>query len=62
MDNRVNMFYSNNVATMVTYNSGADGFHISEANRKRAKFPILKKSNNQVGVANGGVSAGKNCS
>ena len=44
---------------MVTYDSGADGHYISEADRKRAKLPILRMSNKKVGVANGGVSAGK---
>ena len=44
---------------MVTYNSGADGHYISGADRKQAKLPILWKPTKHVGVANGGVIAGK---
>ena len=32
---------------------------VIEADRKRAQLPILRKSNKQVGVANGGTSAAK---
>ena len=46
-------------ATMVTYDSGADGHYFSEADRKRAGLPILRRSTKQVGVANGGTSSGK---
>ena len=31
-------------ATMVTYDSGADGHYFSEADRKRAGLPILRRS------------------
>ena len=57
--NRVTTFISNDVAAMITYDSGADGHYISEDNRIKAKLPILWQSTKQVGVANGGTSAGK---
>ena len=44
---------------MITYDSGADGHYISEANRIKAKLPILQKSTKHIGVANGGTSTGK---
>ena len=46
-------------ATMVTYDSGADGHYFSEADRKSAGLPILRRSTKHVGVANGGTSSGK---
>ena len=44
---------------MVTYDSGADGHYFSEADRKSAGLPILRRSTKHVGVANGGTSSGK---
>eukprot|EP00804_Cyclotella_cryptica_P026024 CCRYP_018185-RA/>CCRYP_018185-RA protein AED:0.33 eAED:0.35 QI:0/0/0/1/0/0/2/0/281 len=41
---------------MVTYDSGADGHYLSEADRHTAGLPILKPSTKQVGVANGSTS------
>ena len=57
--NTVTQFHTRDVAAMITFDSGADGHYISEADRKRAKLPILRPSTKRVGVANGGVSAGK---
>ena len=57
--NKVKQFHSSDIAAMITYDSGADGHYISEADRKRAKLPILRTSTKQVGVANGSVSKGK---
>ena len=45
-------------ALVVTYDSGADGHYISEADRQRSRLPILRKSHKHVGVANGGTSQG----
>ena len=56
---RVTTFSSNDIAAMITYYSGADGHYISEADRIKAKLPILRQSTKHVGVANDGTSAGK---
>ena len=45
---------------MLTYDSGADGNYMSEDERKKAGLPILRKSTQCVGVANGKVSHGNN--
>ena len=52
-------FRSEDEAFVVTYDSGADGNYISEADRKKAGLPILYASTRRVGVANGGESIGK---
>ena len=57
--NSVTSFGSADNAAMITYDSGADGHYISEEDRKRARLPILRKSQKNVGVANGGISSGK---
>ena len=44
---------------MITYDSGADGNYMSDADRKKLALPILRKSTRQVGVANGGASKGR---
>ena len=44
---------------MVTYDSGADGHYLSEADRKTIRLPILRPSTKRVGVANGGSSQAK---
>ena len=44
---------------MITYDSGADGTYLSEADRIKAGLPILRCSTKRVGVANGGTSSGK---
>eukprot|EP00804_Cyclotella_cryptica_P013702 CCRYP_016146-RA/>CCRYP_016146-RA protein AED:0.57 eAED:0.15 QI:0/-1/0/1/-1/1/1/0/211 len=43
---------------MVTYDSGADGHYVSEADRLAASLLILKPSTKKVGVANGSTSIG----
>jgi len=45
-------------AITVTYDSGADGHYISEADRAKAQLPILRRSTKRVGVANGDVCHG----
>ena len=40
----------------VTYDSGADGHYLNEADRRAAKLPILRPSSKQVAVANGQIS------
>ena len=57
--NRVTTFIKDDVAAMITYDSGADGHYVSEDDRIKAKLPILRQSTKHVGVANGGTSAGK---
>ena len=44
---------------MITYDSGANGNYLSEADRIRAGLPILRKSTKREGVANAGTSSGK---
>ena len=44
---------------LITYDSGADGHYISEADRKEAGMPILRKSTKRVRVANGDTSVAK---
>ena len=44
---------------LVTYDSGADGHYISEADRKEARLPILRPSTKRVKVANGETSQAK---
>ena len=58
--NKTANFRSDDSATMITYDSGADGHYLSEADRKRARLPILRHSTKQVGVANGETSRGVN--
>ena len=43
----------------LTYDSGADGHYISEADRKKARMPILRPSTRKVRVANGDTSEAK---
>ena len=57
---RVATFVESAAATVfATYDSGADGNYISEADRARAGWPILRHSARKVNVANGGHSKGK---
>ena len=57
---RVATFVQSEAATVfVTYDSGADGDYISEADREKAGWPILRHSTSTVNVANGGHSKGK---
>ena len=57
---RVATFVESEAATVfATYDSGADGNYISEADRARAGWPILRHSVRKVNVANGGHSKGK---
>ena len=44
---------------MVTYDSGANGYYISEKDWHQAGLPILRTSTRKVGVANGGTSNAK---
>ena len=41
---------------MITYDSGADGHYVCEADHLQAGLPILRPSTKQVGVANGSIS------
>lgn len=45
---------------MITYDSGADGHYISEADRRAARLPCLAPSTKRVEVANGNISYGTN--
>ena len=44
---------------MITYDSGANGNCLSEADRIRAGLLIIRKSTKRSGVANGCTSSGK---
>eukprot|EP00804_Cyclotella_cryptica_P010972 CCRYP_016689-RA/>CCRYP_016689-RA protein AED:0.31 eAED:0.36 QI:0/0/0/1/1/1/5/0/1039 len=55
----VRHFHPNTSEPMITYDSGADGHYLSEADRHTAKLPILCPSTKRVGVANGSTSMGK---
>ena len=57
--NSVAQFNSNDLATAITFDSGADGHYISERDRCKAGLPILHPSTKRVGVANGGTSKAK---
>ena len=50
---------SENATIFATFDSGADGNYISEADRAKAGWPILRHSARKVNVANGGCSKGK---
>eukprot|EP00804_Cyclotella_cryptica_P021957 CCRYP_000902-RA/>CCRYP_000902-RA protein AED:0.67 eAED:0.68 QI:0/0/0/1/1/1/2/0/488 len=56
---QVRYFHPNNSEPMITYDSGADGHYLSEADRHLAKLPILRPSTKRVGVASGSTSMGK---
>ena len=56
---QVRVYRQQDVAAMITYDSGADGHYISEGDRKAACLPILRRSTKRVGVANGGTSSAK---
>ena len=49
----ITTYYHYDDATMLTYNSGADGNYIREKDRRNVGLPILRVSNKKVGVANG---------
>ena len=50
-------FFSHEAVPSITYDSGADGHYLNEADRKAARLPILRSSSKQVAVANGHISA-----
>eukprot|EP00804_Cyclotella_cryptica_P028441 CCRYP_014211-RB/>CCRYP_014211-RB protein AED:0.26 eAED:0.26 QI:0/0/0/1/0.33/0.25/4/0/726 len=50
-------FFSHEDVPSITYDSGADGHYLNEADRKAAHLPILRSSSKQVAVANGHISA-----
>ena len=56
---KVVTFLATNEATMMTYDSGADGHYLSEKDRKQAGLPIIRRSIKRVDVTNGGTSTGK---
>ena len=58
-ENSVTQLHRDAIADMMTYESGADGNYIREADRKRSRLPILQKQNKQVGVSNGGINKGQ---
>ena len=55
----VREYQREDVAAMITYDSGADGNYISETDRIAANLPILRPSTKRVAVANGGTSTAK---
>ena len=52
-------FNTSNDATMMTYDSGADGHYFIENYCKKSGLPIIRRSTKRAGVANGGTSTGK---
>jgi hypothetical protein len=48
------------MTTEITYDSGADGNYVSEADRAELGMPIVREPTRRVGVANGGTNKGKN--
>ena len=55
----VREYQKEEVAAMITYDSGADGNYISEKDRIAANLPILHPYTKRVAVANGGTSTAK---
>ena len=49
-------FFSSKDVPSITYDSGADGHYLNEADRRAARLPILRSSSKQVAVANGHIS------
>ena len=57
---RVTTFVKSEAVTVfATYDSRADGNYISETDREKAGWPIIRHSISRVNVANGGHSKGK---
>ena len=56
---KVHQYIVEQAATMITYDSGADGHYLSERDRAKVGLPILRPSTKRVGVANGGSSKAK---
>ena len=44
----------------MTYDLGSDGNYLSDRDRAKLRLPILRKSHEKVGVANGDTSKGEN--
>ena len=55
---KIATFHANNEATMMTYDSGADGHYFIKDDRKKEGLPIIQRSTKHVGVANDGTSTG----
>ena len=49
----ITTFYDEDKATMLTYDSGADGHYLSKKNRNILGLSILRVSAKRVGVENG---------
>ena len=62
MTRQVRIFQDKVIATMITYDSGADGHYLSERNCKSVGLPIIRPSTKLVGVANGGTSTARHVS
>ena len=52
-------FHNKEYPIIITYDSGAENHHMSEADKIRLKLPILRPSHKYVAVANGSTSKGK---
>jgi hypothetical protein len=57
-NNHVHLFNVNDIPS-ITYDSGADGHYLNEADHLAAQLPILRTSSKQVAVANGQISSAK---
>jgi hypothetical protein len=58
-NNHVHVFDIDTIPAL-TYDSGADGHYINEADREAVQLPILRASKKQVAMANGQISSAKN--
>ena len=59
--NQVRLFSLDNIPS-ITFDSGADGHYLNEADHQAAGLPILRQSSKQVAVANNQLSAAKHVS
>ncbi len=58
-ENRVAQYNSLDMATAITFDSGADGHYMSEHDRQKEGLPILRPSRKRVSVANGNTRKGQ---
>ena len=55
----ISMYQQHNNTPMLMCDSGADGHYLSKKDRTKLGLPILRISDNKLGVANGGTCNGK---
>ena len=57
--NKATQFYSDDIAVMVSYDSGVDGHYCNKKDIKKAGLPIILNSMKRVSVANREASTGE---